>query len=148
MRLSVDFEEPRRLPNWKWFIPAFIAILLLISGIFYFVWADELMASWYSEQALKDEGTWKLTKGVMANGKKFDEEAFTCATRLFPLGTTLKITDTTTGRKVIVKVTDRIGKRFAKTRIDLSKRAFITLVGSEQGLDKGLLPIKVEVVNE
>lgn len=103
--------------------------------------ATELNASWYSVESLKKEGTFKKSKGVMANGKMFNERAFTCATRLWPLGTKLQITNKKTQRKVAVIVTDRIGKRFAKTRIDLSKAAF-----QEIGrLCQGVIPVSVEV---
>lgn len=100
-------------------------------------YAQELTASYYSEASLKKEGTWKTSKGVMANGKIYDENRNTCATRLYPLGTILKISSST--GFVICEVTDRIGKRFAKTRIDLSKKAFGILAPHKQGL------IQVEV---
>jgi rare lipoprotein A (peptidoglycan hydrolase) len=101
-----------------------------------------IIASWYSVQALKDEGTWLITQGRMANGKQFNENNFTCACRLYPIGTRLRITNTVNAKSVEVTVTDRIGKRFAKTRIDLSKRAFATIAPLEQGI----VPITVEVL--
>lgn len=101
-----------------------------------------LTASWYSIASLKAEGTYKYSKGVMANGKKFKDEAYTCATRLWPLASTLRITNLTTGKYVEVKVTDRIAKRFAKTRIDLTPVAFLRLAK----LEKGVIPVKVEEV--
>jgi rare lipoprotein A len=79
----------------------------------------------------------------MANGKKFKDEAFTCATRIFPLNSTLKVTNIDSGVDVRVKVTDRIGKRFATKRIDLSKAAFAQIAE----LDKGLVKVKVEVID-
>lgn len=93
-----------------------------------------LLASYYSENSLRREGTWKTSKGVMANGKQFDEKKFTCATRLYPLGSTLRISNKRTGRSVVCKVSDRIGKRFATTRIDLSKAAFQQIAKLEEGL--------------
>jgi len=102
-----------------------------------------LTASWYSVASLKKEGTYKYSKGVMANGKKFKEEAFTSATRIFPLNSTLKVTNIDSGVDVRVKVTDRIGKRFATKRIDLSKAAFAQIAE----LDKGLVKVKVEVID-
>jgi len=100
-----------------------------------------LKASWYSVESLKKEGTFKYSKGVMANGKLFRNDGATAACNLFPLGTTLRITSTS-GRSVIVKVTDRINKRFTKTRIDLSKGAFAQIADLKQGL----IPVIVEVV--
>jgi rare lipoprotein A len=104
--------------------------------------AETLQASWYSIESLKKEGTYKYSKGVMANGKYFNDNNLTCATRLFPLGTLLCITNANNEKSVVVKTTDRIGKRFAKTRIDLSKGAFSQIAN----LDRGLIPIKVEVI--
>jgi rare lipoprotein A (peptidoglycan hydrolase) len=102
-----------------------------------------LKASWYSVESLKREGTWKNgTERKMANGQKFDENKYTAATRLYPLGTTLKVRNINNNREVRVKVCDRIGKRFATTRIDLSKGAFAQIASLKQGL----VSIKVEVV--
>ncbi len=109
-----------------------------------FCYAKELTASWYSIQSLKQEGTYKYTKGVMANGEKFDDNLMCCANRLWPLGSMLRVTNLESGKSVIVKTTDRIGKRFANTRIDLSKRAFAQIANLEQGIVK----VKVEVINE
>jgi len=107
-------------------------------------YATELKASWYSVESLKKEGTWKNGKEQrMANGCLFSDSGLTCANRLYPLGTYLKITNTRNGKSVICKTTDRIGKRFAKTRIDLSKRAFSEIAD----LKCGVIPITVEVVN-
>jgi len=110
----------------------------------------QLIASWYSIESLKKEGTWKTSKGVMANGNKFSDESFTCATRIYPLGSILRISrnidmggykhDKNNARNVIVVVTDRIGKRFAETRIDLSQRAFSQIASLEQGI----VPVFVE----
>ena len=108
------------------------------------IWAEELKASWYSIDSLKKEGTYKHTKGIMANGSWYDENALTCATRLYPFGSWLYITNLANSKSVIVRVTDRIGKRFAKSRIDLSKRAFYIL--SDGHLELGL--IKVKIIND
>lgn len=111
-------------------------LLLICSFLMSVCFAQDrvLTASWYSIESLKREGTYKLTKGVMANGKVFNENDFTCATRLWHLGTVLTVTNMTNGRTVIVKVTDRIGKRFAKTRIDLSKSAFEKIANRNDGI--------------
>lgn len=104
--------------------------------------AGTLKASWYSDASLKAEGTFKTSKGIMANGKRFNENDLTCACRMFPLNTVIKVTSLASNKSVIVKVTDRIGKRFAKTRIDLSKSAFAKIADLKQGL----VPITVEVI--
>ena len=104
--------------------------------------AQELTASWYSVASLKAEGTWKTSKGVMADGKCFSDSGFTCATRLYPLGTCLRISSIETGKWVVVEVTDRVGARFAKTRIDLTPMAFLRLAE----LKKGVVAVNVEEI--
>jgi rare lipoprotein A len=113
---------------------------LICSNVFA---SETLKASWYSVESLKKEGTWKTSKGVMADGTLFNDNSYVCATRLYPLHTILCITNVQSGRSVIVRVADRIGKRFATKRIDLSKRAFSEIANLEQGV----VPIKVEVLN-
>ncbi len=81
----------------------------------------------------------------MANGEYFNEYAFTCANRLYHMGSMLRITDIKSGKSVIVRTTDRIGKRFARTRIDLSKGAMEAL-GGKPALKQGLLQVKVEIL--
>lgn len=130
------------------------AVLIYVSMVLFslIVWtfvlkgcahADILQASYYSETSLKHDGQWDKSHGIMANGKLFDENALTCATRLYPLGSHLLITNIANNKSVLVVVTDRIGKRFAKSRIDLSKGAFLRL----GRLSAGLIPIKVQLVN-
>lgn len=97
----------------------------------------EIRASWYSEQSLKREGTWKTSKGIQANGQPFNENALTAACRMYPLGARIRVTNIKNGKSVVVKVTDRIGKRFATSRIDLSKAAFQKIAS----LDQGVVPI-------
>ena len=98
------------------------------------------MASWYDVASLKKEGTWNVSHGIMANGQPYKENALTCATRAYPLGSVLQIEYA--GNTIRVRVTDRIGKRFANSRIDLSRKAFCVLAD----LDKGVIPVKVRRV--
>ena len=108
-----------------------------VAGEFFY-----LTASWYAVKDLKSSGQWAITKGVMANGKQFSDEAFTCASRDYNLGTILRITNLGNGRWVIVEVTDRINKRFKGKRIDLTKVVFSKL----DKLEKGIISVKVEVI--
>ena len=117
-------------------------IMLMLWAFCSLAYAEPLKASWYSVASLKAESTYKTSKGIMANGKVFDENALTCATRLYKLGTMLKITNKVNGKSVVVKITDRIGKRFANKRIDLSKKAFSLIAD----LKEGIIPITVEEV--
>jgi rare lipoprotein A len=105
------------------------------------VFAKNLTASWYSRASLIKEGTWKDGKErMMANGKKFSDNAFTCACNTYPLGTLLLVTAIESGRSVIVRTTDRTNKRFKGKRIDLAKRAFMAIADIEQGI----VSVKVE----
>jgi rare lipoprotein A len=57
----------------------------------------------------------------MANGKRFNPARHTVASRTYPLGTCLKITDKKTRRSVFAKVTDR-GPWSGHRILDLSPR--------------------------
>lgn len=124
-----------------------IAILVMVifmsaeaTGAFIF------QASYYSVESLKREGTWKVSGGRMANGKMFDETALTCAAgKQYKLGTYLRVRNLKNGKAVVVKVSDRLARRFYNTRIDLTKAAFQVISG-KQGLKQGLLAVSVEVV--
>jgi rare lipoprotein A len=140
-------------PNWsekitpkvfRWLRQSGMIAIILISSCYNMqpARAETLTASWYSIQSLKKEGTYKYSKGVMANGNIFMDNNLTCATRLFPLGSLLRITRIKTKTSVVVLVTDRIGKRFAKKRIDLSKLAFSRIAE----LKTGIVAVKVEKI--
>lgn len=94
-----------------------------------------ITASWYSIDSLKKEGTFKHSKGIMANGRIFNND-YTCATNLYPLGSILRVININNGQEVSVEVTDRINKRFTKTRIDLSQKAFSEIADCKQGIVK------------
>jgi rare lipoprotein A len=118
--------------------------LIILLNIFTYAQAEVyLTASWYSRDSLIKEGTWKNGERRMANGEKFNENNLTCANRLFPLGSLLLVTNVKSGKSVIVRTTDRIGIRFAKSRIDLSQRAFNQVAN----LSQGIIPVKVELLN-
>lgn len=136
-----DAKAKVKLCNYIWqkcreTSAALLLVLLVCNTAF------AMNASWYSVESLKKEGTYRYSKGVMANGKIFSDSNFTCANRLYPLGTFLKITNLDNGKSVVVQTTDRIGKRFATKRIDISKEAFAHIAS----LERGIIPIKVEVV--
>lgn len=119
----------------------FLVLMVLLIGL---ARAETMQASYYSMDSLRKEGTYNKSGGIMANGKIFDENALTCAAgKQYKLGTKLLITNLDNGKSVLVTVTDRIGKIFYKTRIDLSKGAFLKL----GCLYSGLIPIKAHVVN-
>ncbi len=77
-----------------------------------------------------------------SNGEIFDNHKFTCAHKTLPFGTMLKVTNTSTGQSVIVKVNDR--GPFVRGRVlDLSRAAArqIGMIGD------GVATVKIEIMN-
>ena len=125
--------------NWLIWALA-IAALLMVCSV---ARAEQpIKASWYSVASLKKEGSWKIWKGVCADGSQFNDNNLTCASRMHKLGAMLKVTNLSNGKSVVVKVSDRIGKRFAETRIDLTPRAFAEIATLKQGL----VEVSIEVL--
>jgi rare lipoprotein A len=76
-----------------------------------------------------------------ANGERFDQGAYTAAHKTLPLGSTVRVTRTDTGKSIVVRINDR--GPFIKGRvIDLSRRAARDL----GMIEKGLVKVKVEVI--
>ncbi|ADC61237.1 septal ring lytic transglycosylase RlpA family protein [Allochromatium vinosum] len=77
-----------------------------------------------------------------ASGQVYDKRRLSAAHRTLPLGTKIRVTDTRTGRSVIVRVNDR--GPFAKGRIvDLSKEA-----AKELGIvDRGIARVDLKVLS-
>ena len=124
------------------FITVWLSLFLCIILTSLNAWAQELTMSWYSIESLKKEGTYAYSKGIMANGRKFSDELFTCASCDYSLGSFVKITNLADGKNIIVEVTDRTNRRFKGKRIDLSKSAFAKLAP----LSKGIIKVSVEKV--
>jgi rare lipoprotein A len=119
-----------------------LSALIFLSPVI--VYSQEIpiigFATWYSRASCLREGT----SGIMANGKRLDDEKLTAASWYYRFGTRVKVTSAT-GRSVIVTITDRgPSKRLVKRGkiIDLSRAAFRTL----GGLGKGVIPVTVEVI--
>jgi rare lipoprotein A len=77
-----------------------------------------------------------------ASGQIYDKRKMSAAHKRLPLGTKVKVTDTKTGRSIVVRVNDR--GPFIKGRIiDLSRRA-----ARELGIiRRGITPVKVEILS-
>ncbi|MCQ2228884.1 MAG: septal ring lytic transglycosylase RlpA family protein [Bacteroidales bacterium] len=89
-------------------------------------------ASYYSD---------KLHGNTTANGEKYDKRAMTCAHKTYPFGTMLKVTNTTNGKSVTLRVNDR-GPFKAGRIVDVSGAA-------AEKLDMktaGVVNVKVEIV--
>ena len=79
-----------------------------------------------------------------ASGKKFDNNALTCAHKKFPFGTKLKVTNETNGKSVLVEVTDR--GPFVKGReLDLSRKAFMQIAHNKAS---GAINVTIEVLQK
>jgi rare lipoprotein A len=78
-----------------------------------------------------------------ANGEKFDPGEMTAAHRTLPFGTRLRVTNTTTGQSVTVRVNDR-GPFIAGRVVDLSQSAAETLGIVRRGVAK----VKLDVVKQ
>ena len=119
-----------------------LAVMVVLAGAEPII----LTASWYSVESCLREGT----SGIMANGRKLDDTKFTAASWDYPFKTRLRITNCRSNKSVIIEITDRgPSKRLVKKGrvIDLSRAAFAYLVGGEQNLKIGVIPIKIEVLN-
>jgi len=93
----------------------------------------------FKKVGLTHRATWYNPHGAKtASGLRFHKDSLTCAYNFSPFGTLLKVTNTTTGLSVIVKVTDRMGIK-SKNHIDLSKCAFDSIANIRSGV------VKVEV---
>jgi len=72
----------------------------------------------------------------MANGKKFDRQAFTAACWFYPLGTTVRVVNLDNGSAVTVTITDRGPNHRLNRVVDLSEAAAQQLGYIDQGLTK------------
>ena len=73
-----------------------------------------------------------------ADGSVFSQYALTCASNVYKLGSTLRVTNTENGKSVIVKVTDTGAFKMSRI-VDLSKAAFSQIASLKKGLTKVLV---------
>jgi rare lipoprotein A len=78
---------------------------------------------------------------MTASGEIFRQSKLTCACNMLPFGTMVKITNTVSGKTVIVKVNDRLHTRMRRVA-DLSKAAAKRLGYTKSGI----IRVKVEVL--
>ncbi len=102
-------------------------LLILLGFVAGLPRAQAGVASWYGDE---------LRGRLMANGKPFDPDRFTCASWHYPLGTVLRVTLAGSSRSVTVVVTDRGPARRLRREIDLSRAAFARLAPTSVGLIK------------
>lgn len=82
--------------------------------------------------------------GPTASGETFNMWAMTCAHKSLPFGTKLKVTNTKTGKSVVVRVNDR-GPFIKGRTVDLSYAAFVKISPASQGVLKDS-SVKIEVL--
>ena len=92
------------------------------------------MASFYAN---------KFNGRKTALGEIFNQNKFTCACNVLPLGTWIRVTNLHNGKTVVVKTNDRLHPKM-KRIIDLS-RAAATKLGY---IGRGLTRVKVEVLGK
>lgn len=92
------------------------------------------LASFYSN---------KFNGRKTANGEIFNQNKFTCACNVLPLGTWVKVTNLRNGKSVIVKTNDRLHPKM-KRIVDLT-RAAAQKIGY---VASGLTRVKVEVIGK
>ena len=137
-----DWQEKTSFYVWGVIVTTLVLGLLLFSCQYQPARADQVKqigtASWYSVESCRREGT----SGIMANGKRLNDDEYTAAMWGVPFGTRFIVTNIRNGRSVCVVISDRgPAKRLVKQGriIDLSKAAFAAIADLRQGL------IQVEV---
>lgn len=109
-----------------------IIAALILSPLFSEVYKNGVTASYYAE-----DFHGKRT----SNGERFNMNDYTCAHKVLPFNTILKVTNLANGKSCEVRVNDR-GPFVASREIDLSKAAAVKLgmIGS------GTTKVKLEIV--
>lgn len=109
----------------------FIHLSLMVATLFA-TQASATTASYYAD---------KFDGRKTANGEIFSNQGMTCASNQYKLGTYIEVTNPKTGKSIVCKVNDRIGKA---GRIDLTKKAFAQLAP----LSKGLVDVDVKPIDK
>ena len=112
------------------------ALLLLLGGLLGAGGGQELTgtASYYGAGEPLNENT--------SMNIPFDPRLMECASWEFPLGSVLEVTSLRTGKRVVVRCTDRGPARRLNRLIDLTREAFAEI----DSLDLGLIEVRVRRV--
>ena len=92
-----------------------------------------MKASWYGS---------RFHGKKTANGEIYDQMAYTAAHKSLKFGTLLKLTNTKSGKSLVVRINDR-GPYIPRRQLDLSKAAAIEL----SVIANGIASLKVEEIN-
>ncbi len=77
-----------------------------------------------------------------AGGERFDQNGFTAASRSFPIGTSVRVTNLANGRSVVVRINDR--GPFARGRVIDVSRAAAHALGM---VERGTARVRIEALN-
>lgn len=124
-----------------WLVRFIFLLVILFFIMISFCHSNQTTASWYSVESCQREGT----TGIMANGKRLNDDHYTAASWDYDFGTRIEVTNLKNGKTVICEVTDRGPNRrlYSNGRIlDLSKAAFSAIAD----LREGVIPIKITEV--
>ena len=115
------------------FIPVTVKENTVKTSVVELIDRGTMKASWYGS---------RFHGKKTANGEIYDQMAYTTAHKSIRFGTLLKLTNTKTGKFLVVRVNDR-GPYIPRRQLDLSKAAAIELGVIANGIAK----LKVEEIN-
>ncbi len=115
------------------FIPVTVKENTVKTSVVKLIDRGTMKASWYGS---------RFHGKKTANGEIYDQIAFTAAHKSIRFGTLLKLTNTKTGKFLVVRVNDR-GPYIPRRQLDLSKAAAIEL----GVIANGIARLKVEEIN-
>ena len=115
------------------FIPVSVKENIVKTSAIKLIDRGTMKASWYGS---------RFHGKKTANGEIYDQMAYTAAHKSLKFGTLLKLTNSKTGKSLVVRVNDR-GPYIPRRQLDLSKAAAIELGVIANGVAK----LKVEEIN-
>ena len=115
------------------FIPVSVKETIVKTSAIKLIDRGTMKASWYGS---------RFHGKKTANGEIYDQMAYTAAHKSLKFGTLLKLTNSKTGKSLVVRVNDR-GPYIPRRQLDLSKAAAIELGVIANGVAK----LKVEEIN-
>lgn len=115
------------------FIPVTVKENTVKTSVVELINRGTMKASWYGS---------RFHGKKTANGEIYDQMAYTAAHKSIRFGTLLKLTNTKTGKSLVVRVNDR-GPYIPRRQLDLSKAAAIEL----GVIANGIARLKVEEIH-
>ncbi len=112
-----------------------LATAALLVSTFFPVISDAQAGSGHTQKGMASYYHDRFHGRKTASGQRYNRNQFTAAHKTLPLGTKLEVTNTRTGRSIVVKVNDR--GPYAKGRVlDLSREAARELGMIHRGVAK------------